>query len=184
MKFLLGTKNPGKIEGARQALDCFFEDYELDYVNVPSMVADQPVNDDTYYGAHNRVQNLIKYAKENGIDADYYMAVESGIVNHFDKWFITNVAVITDNSGYESVGTSSSFPVPNKYVGEIIDNTLETVMDYLFKKNDLRSSTGGIGILTHENITRIDLNRQSFTMALTQYVNGKVWTDKDDNMEM
>ena len=39
-------------------------------------------------------------------------------------------------------------------------------------------STGGIGLLTKEHMTRIDLNTQAFTMALTQFVNGEVWTDK------
>ena len=180
MKILIGTKNPGKIEGARRSLDNYFDNYEIEGVKVPSMVAEQPVGNDTYIGASNRVQNLVKYAKENNIDADFYIAVESGLVNHFDKWFITNVAVIQDRNGYESVGTSASFPVPEKYVKSIIQNTLGTVMDEIFSKHDLRSSTGGIGILTHDFITRIDLNTQAFTMALTQFVNQKIWTDENE----
>ena len=179
MKILIGTKNPGKIKGATQALDNYFTDYEMVSVNAPSLVADQPVNDDTYLGAHNRVQNLIKYAKENNISADFFMAVESGIVKHFGKWFITNVAVICDKYGYESVGTSASFPVPEKYVESIIKNTLGTVMDEIFSKHDLRSSTGGIGLLTHDAVTRIDLNTQAFNMALTQFVNGDIWADEN-----
>ena len=72
---------------------------------------------------------------------------------------------------------SASFPVPEKYVNKIKENTLGTVMDNIFHESDLRSSTGGIGLLTHEKITRIDLNKQAFTMALTQFVNGKIWRD-------
>ncbi len=178
MKVLIGTKNPGKIKGAKAALENFFEDVEIESISAPSNVSEQPVDGDTYLGAHNRVQNMIKFAKENNIDADMFMAIESGLVNLYGNWFITNFAVICDKSGYESVGTSASFPVPRKHVDNIKNNTLGTVMDELFHEEDLRSSTGGIGLLTKEHITRIDLNTQAFTMALTQFVNGEVWTDK------
>lgn len=179
MKVLIGTKNPGKIEGARRALRNYYDEFEIEGISAPSNVSDQPVDEDIYFGARNRVNNLIKYAKENNIEADYYMAVESGITNRLGKWVITNVAVIKDKKGYESIGTSASFPVPNKHVDNIIKNTLGTVMDDLFNESDLRSSTGGVGLLTHEVITRIDLNTQAFVMALTQFVNKDIWRDND-----
>lgn len=183
MKILIGTKNPGKIKGAKAALDQFFENYQIQSINAPSNVSEQPVDGDTYIGAHNRVKNLMEFAKENNIDADMFMAIESGLVNLYGNWFITNFAVICDKNGYESVGTSASFPVPQKFVKSIKEYTLGTVMDEVFHEQDLRSSTGGIGLLTKEHMTRIDLNTQAFTMALTQFVNGKVWTDSYDSLE-
>ena len=51
-------------------------------------------------------------------------------------------------------------------------------MDKLFNEKDLRSSTGGVGLLTKEVITRIDLNTQAFIMALTQYINKDKWKDE------
>lgn len=177
MKVLIGTKNPGKIKGAKMAFDNYFDSYEIEGVNVPSEVSDQPINDDTYLGAYNRVKNVREYARQMNIEADYYAAIESGLVKMFNYYFITNVAVIVDNKGYISVGTSASFPVPNKYVKDITKRTLGTVMDEIFNESDLRSSTGGIGILTHEKITRVDLNYEAFTMALTEFVNGNVWKD-------
>lgn len=180
MKVIIGTQNPGKIEGARRALTQFFDNVEIVGVKVPSQVADQPVNRDTYLGAKNRVKNLIDYAKQNNLDADLFMAVESGITNELGSWMITNIAVIADKFNHESVGTSASFPVPKKYVNDIISLTLGNVMDNVFAKTDLRSSTGGIGLLTHDHITRIDLNYQAFTMALTSFVNGSIWQDQLD----
>lgn len=177
MKVLIGTKNPGKIEGARRALANYYDNFTIEGISAPSNVSEQPVDEEIYLGARNRVDNLMKYANENGIQADYYMAVESGITNKLGKWVITNIAVIKDKNGYESVGTSASFPVPNKHVDSIIKNTLGTVMDDLFNESDLRSSTGGVGLLTHEVITRIDLNTQAFVMALTQFVNKNIWKD-------
>ncbi len=175
MKVLIGTKNPGKIKGALEALEGYFKDIDIEGVSAASNVSEQPVNDETYQGALNRVKNTIKYAKEHNIDADLFMAVESGLVYNFGHWFITNVSVISDKNGNFSFGTSASFPVPEKYVKDIKEKTLGTVMDTIFHETDLRSYTGGIGLLTHEKITRIDLNAQAFTMALTQFINGKIW---------
>lgn len=50
-------------------------------IPVNSDVSDEPVNDEIYQGASNRVNNLIKYAKENSIDADFFIGVESGITD-------------------------------------------------------------------------------------------------------
>lgn len=38
MKVLIGTKNPGKIEGAYQAFNCYFEDVDIEGVSVSSEV--------------------------------------------------------------------------------------------------------------------------------------------------
>ena len=178
MKVLIGTTNPGKIEGARKAFSHYFKNVEVVGIKTPSNVSEQPLNKEIYMGAHNRVVNLKKYAKENNITADFFVAVESGITNELGAWVITNVSVIQDNNGYESVGTSASFPVPTKYVDSILKETLATVMDKLFNEKDLRSSTGGVGLLTKEVITRIDLNTQAFIMALTQYINKDKWKDE------
>ena len=177
MKILIGTKNPGKIQGAKEALEKYFDDIDIQGIPVSSDVSEEPVNHEIYEGARNRVDNLIKYAKENNIDARYFLGIESGITNLLGKWVIINIAVIKDDKGYESWGTSPAFPVPDKYVEEIISTDLGKVMDKIFEKNDLRSSIGGISFLTHEVINRIDLTRDDFVMALTQHIN-EVWKDE------
>ena len=120
MKVLIGTKNPGKIEGAKEALLNYFDNIDIEGIPVESGVADEPVDLDIYTGARNRVDNLIKYSKENNLDVDYYVAIESGITNLLGKWIIINIAVIKDKNEYESWGTGPAFPVPDKYVDEII----------------------------------------------------------------
>ena len=176
MKVLIGTKNPGKIEGAKRALSKYFNDFELIGVKVESDVPDQPVGIETYNGALNRVNNLVKYAKENNLQADMFMSVESGLTSELGFWAITNIAVIKNAKGETGVGSSASFPVPNKYVEPIKTETLGTVMDNIFNESDLRSSTGGIGLLTKEVVTRIDLSCDAFLMALTPFINS-IWKD-------
>lgn len=177
MKVLVGSKNPGKILGVKQAFEQFYDNIQMNSYAANSNVSDEPVNDDIYQGANNRVQNLIKYCKEKNINVDFFVAVESGITNKFGKWLITNIAIIQDKFGFQSFGTSASFPIPDKYVKDTINSEFGKVMDKLFASHDLKKSKGGISILTHDKITRIDLNKQATTMALTQFVNGDVWKD-------
>lgn len=177
MKVLIGTKNPAKIEGAKKAFDEYFDDIEIVGIDVKSEVSEEPVNDEIYEGAKNRVNNLIKYAKENNIYPNYYLGIESGMTNKFGKWMIINIAVIKDKDNNESFGTSASFPIPDKYVNEIMQTDLGKVMDRIFMEQDLRIKKGGINFLTHGKISRIDLTKEAFVMALTQYVNGDIWKD-------
>lgn len=172
MKVLIATKNAGKIEGARRALSHYFSDIEIEGIPVESNVAEQPVNNDIYNGAKNRVRNLKKYANDNNISADLYLSIESGINNSLGRWMITNIAVIEDNDTFESYGTSPSFPVPEKLVEDIINTDLSKVMDKIFEKDEERHNKGGgIQLLTHNKITRIDLTEMAFIMALTKYIN-------------
>lgn len=177
MKVLIGTKNPGKIEGAKLAIQNYFDDFEIIGVPVDSNVSDEPVNEETLQGAKNRVKNLEKYAKENNIDADMYFAIESGISNQLGSWGIVNIAVIKDKNGYESFGAGPVFPVPEKFVEPIIKDSLGTVMDELLQGNELSKGKGGISFLTHDVISRIDITKAAFVMALTQFVND-FWNDK------
>lgn len=181
MKVLIGTKNPGKIEGARRALSKYFKDFELEGVKVASDVSEQPVGVETYQGALNRVNNLMKYAKDNHIKADLFISVESGLVSELGFWAITNIAVIKNTQNEMGVGSSPSFPVPNKYVEAIKKETLGTVMDRLFNESDLRSTTGGIGLLTRDVVTRIDITEAAFVMALTPFIN-TMWKDNNSDL--
>ena len=176
MKVLIATKNQGKIEGARRALLHYFEDLEIIGIPVNSDVGEQPVNEEIYNGAKNRVKNLKIYAQENNIEADLYLSIESGINNLLGRWLITNIAVIEDNNEFESYGTSPSFPVPDKLVQDIIDTDLSQVMNQIFYKDDERHNNyGGIQLLTHDKISRIDLTETAFIMALTKYINEDKW---------
>lgn len=177
MRILIGTKNSAKIKGAKEAFEEYFDDVEIMNIDVKSNVSEQPLNDEIYEGARNRANNLIKYAKENSIYADYYLGIESGMTNRLGKWMITNIAVIKDREGNEGFGTSASFPIPNKYIDEIIETNLGKVIDRIFGEDDLRTKNGSVGFLTHEKISRIDLTREAFIMALTSFTNDDIWKD-------
>lgn len=129
MKILMGTKNPGKIEGAKQAFAKYFKEVEVEGIAVESEISNQPFDEDIIKGAKNRVKNLKKYAKENGMEVDYFVASEAGITSLLGDWIDFNVAVVENAEGFQSVGISQGFPVPEKYIEEI-------------KQSELRKSNG------------------------------------------
>lgn len=175
MKILMGTKNPGKIEGAKNAFSRYFKDVEIEGISVSSEVPNQPVNEEIFQGAKNRVKNLRKYAEENNIQADYYVATEAGITNLLGDWIDINSAVVENAEGFQSVGTSQGFPTPERYVKEIIDTELGKVMDKVFEGKELGKGKGGIYNLTHGQVTRLDLTEGAVIMALIPHLNGEVW---------
>lgn len=48
-------------------------------------------------------------------------------------------------------------------------------MDQIFNTNELNKGKGGISILTHGEMSRIDLTRNAFIMALIRHINGEIW---------
>lgn len=176
MKVLIATKNQGKIEGARRALEHYFNDVEIKGIPVESDVPDQPVNKEIYQGAKNRVKNLKEYSKENNIEADLFLGIESGINDLLGRWVITNIAVIEDNKNFESYGTSPSFPVPDNLVQKVLETNLSEAMNTVLGEDKERHNhSGGIQLLAHNEISRIDLTEYTFIMALTKYINGEKW---------
>ena len=175
MKILMGTKNPRKIEGARQAFEKYFDNIDIEGIAVESNVGAQPVNEEILQGAKNRIKNLKKYANNNNIKADFYIASEAGITNLLGEWIDINAVVIEDSKGFQSIGTSQGFPIPDKYIDEIKETELGKVMDRIFKGKELGKGKGGISFLTKDEVTRIDLTRNAFIMALTRFINEDLW---------
>ena len=175
MKILIGTKNPGKIEGARQAFELYFNNVEIEGIPVNSDVGEQPINEEIFLGAKNRVKNLKKYAEKNNIKVDFYISSEAGITNLLGEWIDINAAVIEDANGYQSIGISQGFPIPDKYVDEIKKTELGKVMDKIFSEKELGKGKGGINFLTENEVSRIDLTRNAFIMALTKHINEDIW---------
>ena len=175
MKILMGTKNPGKIEGARQAFEKYFDNVEIEGIPVSSNVGDQPINEEIFQGAKNRVKNLKEYAKNNNIEVDFYISSEAGITNLLGEWIDINAVVIEDSKGFQSVGTSQGFPIPNRYIDEIKETELGKVMDKIFSGKELGKGKGGISFLTKNEVTRIDLTKNAFIMALISHINEDLW---------
>ena len=75
----------------------------------------------------------------------------------------------------QSIGISQGFPLPDKYIEEIKSSELGKVMDKIFKLKESGKGKGGISILTKGVVSRIDLTKNAFIMALTKHINGDIW---------
>ena len=138
-------------------------------------MGEQPINEEIFLGAKNRVKNLKRYAEKNNIKVDFYISSEAGITNLLGEWIDINAAVIEDANGYQSIGISQGFPIPDKYVDEIKKTELGKVMDKIFSEKELGKGKGGINFLTKNEVSRIDLTRNAFIMALTKHINEDIW---------
>lgn len=178
MKVYVATKNKTKLLGVEKAINKYFNNSEIIGINVETNVSEQPVNEEILTGAKNRVNHLIKYCREEKLNADYFVGIESGITNQLGSWVNITIAFIKDKEGTISIGYSSAYPIPLKYVEEIKKKSLKVVMKEIFKENKLTTDMGGINYLTSGKITRVDLTTQATIMALTTFINGEYWKDK------
>lgn len=175
MKILVGTKNKGKLEGAKRAFERYFDNVEIEGISVESEVSSEPLNEEIRRGVENRVKNVKQYAKENGIEADFYIASEAGFFNTFGPWMDTNFAMIEDKHGFVSFGASDCFVMPDKLAEEAMKTELKDVMERIFKEKNTNQGGGGINNLTDEAITRIDLTEHAYIMALIEHRKKSFW---------
>ena len=103
------------------------------------------------------------------------MSSEARITDLLGEWIDINCVVIEDKEEVQSVGTSQGFPIPDKYIKEIRETELGKVMDKIFSEKELGKGKGGISFLTKDEVSRIDLTKNAFIMALTKHINGDVW---------
>lgn len=172
MKILVGSKNASKIEGVKVAFCKFFSDVEVEGVDVDSEVASQPVNAETMQGAKNRVKNLKIYAEQNNLNIDYFVAVESGLIDIYDDPAIVNACYMENNMGETSYGYSAGFPIPQGSFNDIATTGLSTVMDKVFNTVPTKGPKvlGGIHKLTNGVMGRQEFATNSCIMALTRFL--------------
>ena len=173
MKVLVGSTNDSKVLGIREAFERYFDDVEVVGVKCDSGVPDEPIQEDIYLGASNRVANLKNYAMSNSLDADYYVAVETGLMVLAGKWYNVSIAVVEDRESLHSYGMSPAYPIPAHLVDEIKEKDLAHVIDRVFdidKSQPRPKLHGGVTLLTDGIITRVDLTRDATIMALVPVV--------------
>lgn len=159
----VGSQNPVKLSAVNRAFSsCGFTPQVKGY-HVLSGVPPQPVGEQTMQGARNRVANLMA----SGVSADYYVAVEGGIINLFTAWFGFGCAAVSSAGGQTGMGTSALFPLPAAVVSRLLTGEeLGAVIDSLSGQHNTKQHGGAIGYLTNGVITRDELYVQGIVAAL------------------
>lgn len=109
MKIIIGTKNQKKVSVVSSIFQEFFADGEIEVSShdAQSKVPEAPHDNETYEGALNRA--LECYSIGGG---DYYVGLESGLVERYGHYFEEAWAVIISSDSKRHIGYSSGLLLP------------------------------------------------------------------------
>lgn len=173
---IVASENPVKLQAAETAFKTMFPDEHFKFVTCPakSGVPDQPKNHETLLGARNRV----KHCREMYPDADFFAAMEGGIMNIEDNWEVCAWMVIEDQEGREGKAHSACHPIPKK-IQKLLDEGLELgdATDQAFNQKNSKQQGGTIGIMTKGAVTRADYYVQPLIFALVPFKNKELFAD-------
>ncbi|MCI9063325.1 MAG: DUF84 family protein [Clostridia bacterium] len=157
----VATRNPVKRNGIKKAFIRFFDKYiEMKYSKVKSGVSNQPINDEVYKGAENRL-NKLRALYQNSYD--YIVSCEGGLICLNDHWFNVQIVIIENSKGQQGIGLSQGYEIPPEYVEEVINTSVAQVLDKKF------NGRGGVRVLTRKRMTRERLIEDATTMALASF---------------
>ncbi len=168
---IVTSKNRKKIESVKKAFENYYPNIIVVGTKSESDVSTQPVNQEVFLGAKNRINNLKQ--SQNLSNYNFIVSCEGGIINQFGIWFNVQVVLIEDLiSGKKGSGISAGTPIPDRYINEIIQNSFAKISDKIF------DGKGGIGTLTRNIFSREYLIFEATIMAITQIINID-WEEKN-----
>jgi len=131
MKIILGSASERKVEIAAQVAKQLFGVDEAEVVGlaVASGVPDTPYDRQTFDGARNRAIS----ARDHDPEAEYWVGLESGLVERYGHFYEESWAAVINKEGREYYGYSSGLKVPDYILKRMKESELEhcEVMDLL-----------------------------------------------------
>ena len=177
MKINIGSKNPIKIEAAREAFQNYFNDLEIKGIDVDSGVSAQPKTlDEITIGAKNRAINSFHNCK-------YSVGLEAGIYkvpNTLSGYCDSCCCMIYDGENVIGVGFSPAFEYPKQVIDKIFNEGMEVgeIFDNIIKESNNKQKSGAVGILSKRIFSRKEFIRASVIMALFPLINDELYHDK------
>ena len=171
MKIVVASRNPVKLNAAREAFSAVYPDRKLEVagVDVDSGVGDQPDSDaKTRDGA--RARALQARAAEP--DADFWVGLEGGVDVFDDQLMAFAWMAVKGRQGDVSEARSATLPLPPA-VKTLLDSGMELgeANDRVFSTVNSKQGGGAYGLLTDGRYTREGIYAQTLIIALTPFVN-------------
>ncbi len=169
----VGTKNPAKVEGIRDAFSKYFPNPELRPVDSSSVAKAQPRGlDEMTAGATARA----KFALST-VGGDYGVGVEAGIFAIGGVYFDNQVAAIADKSGKVSLGHSAGYMLPREAMEKLFKDgrELERWAEEVSGVKEVGDKGGLIKYLTRDRMTRTELTVQCVVTALIPWLHKDVY---------
>jgi len=173
-KIVMASANPVKAKAVLQGFQRMFteETFEIQTLEVPSGVSDQPMTDEeTLQGALNRSQR----ARELISDADYWVGIEGGVYEHENDLHAFAWVVVRSPDGIGK-SRSGSFELPS-VIRDLVHSGVELgkADDMVFQRYNSKQSNGAIGILTQDVIDRTALYEHAVILALVPFRNRELF---------
>ena len=170
-KVLIGSENNVKIESARQSFSRFFKPVEIQGLPADPGVPDQPINEETFTGAQNRAEHVKRINDEQGLNANFFVGIEGGILQLYNRWFQFSVICILDQHHRESFGTTGLYELPNWIVEKLLAGSeLGHIIDELAQDSNTKEKQSTIGFLTNGEVDRLKNNTRAITFALVPFL--------------
>ncbi len=179
MKILVGSKNPVKIDAAKEAFSQYFSDIEVEGIDVDSSVPEQPLDEETFEGAEYRARILKKLNEKANIGASFFVGIEGGAINIYSKWFAFGAVCIIDQTGKIGFGTSPMFELWQEAVEDILNGVeLGDVMAKITGDSDVKRKGGAVGFLTKGVVERKGLYLSGIKLALIPFIKEDLYFKK------
>ena len=169
----VGTKNPAKVEGIKDAFSKYFQNVELRPLDSSSVAKAQPRGlDEMAAGATARA----KFALST-VGGDYGVGVEAGIFTIGDVYFDNQVAAVVDVSGKVSLGHSAGYMLPRGAMEKLFRDgrELERWAEEVSGIKEIGDKGGLVKFLTKGKMTRADLTEQCVITALAPRLHKDVY---------
>jgi len=184
MIILVGSKNPVKIESVKEAFSFYFDNIEVIGIEVDSGVSSQPINDETFTGAKNRALKLKEINEKEKLNGDFFIGIEGGIINHFNKWFAFGCMCVMDKEGEISFGTSPHFELPEMIISKLLNGIeLGDVMDEIMNQKNTKQKNGAIGFFTNGVMNRKELYVEGLKVAVIPFLHKEIFFNNKQEMK-
>lgn len=176
IKVLVGSTNPVKIAGAKEAFGRYFKKVSVKGIKIKSRVPEQPIGDQNFTGAENRAQELWRRRHDK---ADFFVGAEGGIRKIYGRWFDFGCFCIINNEGQKAFGTSPWFELPDSIVQRLLaGEELGPVIDDITGRKNCKQKEGAIGYFTNNVMGRKELYVAGLVVALAPFIRKELFFKK------
>lgn len=185
----LGSTRRPKLNAVQEALELIGpslgpgSQFEISGVDVPSGVRHTPLSrEDIMRGARQRVEALLRIAREKNEQWKYFVGLEGGLdvvhVNGTRQVFLESWAYVSDVNGHGAFGQSGAVLVPEPLVFRVVDEGVELseAIDSFAGGHSIRDAQGAWGVLTRNLITRQDAFRVALVSAFAPFFNREIYS--------
>ncbi|MBB2480912.1 DUF84 family protein [Bacillus sp. APMAM] len=166
MLVAIGSKNPAKIHAVELAFKEMNIEVEVQPMDVPSGVSEQPFSDEeTIKGAVQRAENCL-----NKKEIDIAIGLEGGVAESEFGLSVCNWGALVEKGKSPIIAGGARIILPNEITSRLRSGEeLGPVMDDYANKKNIRKKEGAIGVFTNGLVTREEMFIHVMKLLIGQY---------------